>query len=116
MSETTIANKITEGTILEGDFGYSMSLPAFFVVTKVTASGKSAYVKRLATENTTSDGGWTGTCVPVIDKFHRNDNTDKLYRIKSARWRGNDPCEYVMIRDHIFQIWDGEPAYFDHWD
>lgn len=115
MTTATNIKKINKGTILEGDFGYSMSLPAFFMVTDITKSGKSVRVKRLATENTTSDGGWTGTCVPIPNAFHRNDNADKLYRIKRANWYG-EPVEYVTIRDHMFRIWDEKPAYFDHWD
>ena len=106
--------KIHEGDILFGDFGYSMTLPAFYLVTKVTPSGKSARVRRLATTNVTNDGGWTGTCVPDMGNFR--EDGDQMYRIKKARWDKRDPFEYVTIRDHYFRVWDGEPAYFDHWD
>ena len=111
---TIAINKIQPGTILEGDFGYSMCLPAFYEVVSITASGKSAKVRRLRTQNKTSDGGWTGTCVPVPGSAEGCDTETK--RIKTASWDRTKPFEYVMIRDHMFSPWNGKAAYFDHWD
>ena len=110
----TATTKITPGTILEGDFGYSMTLPAFYEVVAITPSGKSAKVRRLRTANKTSDGGWTGTCVPVPGSAEGESTETK--RIKIAAWDRRNPYEYVMIRDHMFSPWNGKAAYFDHWD
>lgn len=115
-NENTNIKRIEVGTILEGDFGATMQLPAFYKVVAITASGKSAKVRRMATANVTSDGGWTGTCVPDESCWHRADAGVETKRIHLASWDCRNPYEYVTIRGHMFHPWDGEPAYFDHWD
>lgn len=110
--EDTMADnrKISTGDILWGDFGWSMTIPVFYRVLGVTASGKSVKIARLESAVSTSDGGFSGTRVP-LDTF--DDLRPKAYvkRIKSCE-RG----EYVMFNDTRLTKWDGKPKYFDSLD
>lgn len=108
-----LPTKLQVGDILQGDFGYSMILPAFYKITDITKSGKSARVRRLSTRNSSSDGGWTGTCVPADEWWGPEEG--KLHRIRLVNWgRGQEYA--VTIRDHTFRLWDGTPKHFDHFD
>lgn len=110
MENTT---KIQIGDVLCGDFGCTMTLPAFYRVVSITPSGKSAKVRRLSAANSSSDGGWTGTCVPT-DSFSSSEII--TCRIKRSSWSRGDKFEYVTIHNHMFTMWNGKPQYFDHWD
>ena len=111
-----IANeKITPGTILCGNVGYSMVIPVFYEVVSVTASGKSARIRELRTRETgDASNCFQGLCEPITGSYKGEMRTR---RIKVANWSWvSEPYEYVSDGNHSYKVWDGKPKYYDYLD
>ena len=117
-------NPFEVGDILEGDFGYSMVLPVWYEVVKVTA--KQATLKELASIVVSHDGyGQAGVKRPNIGVYKKDwDGKEKEVKALVKKHKGSwydkfdDPKKkyYVVISNHIFDIWDGQDASFDTYD
>ena len=117
-------NPFEVGDILEGDFGYNMVLPVWYEVVKVTS--KQVTLKELSSIVVSHDGyGQAGVKRPNIGVYKKDwEGKEKEIRAlvkKHNGWWNNrhqNPKEnyYVVISNHIFDIWDGQDASFDTYD
>lgn len=125
-------NPFEVGDILFGDVGYSMSIPEWWQVVKVTS--KTVTCRRLATDIVEHDGyGQSGTEVPIRGVFNKRGGTVNgvpsdapvTMRVKKwsgqvASWREEGKGQYYASSGsrygHIFSLWDGKPKPFDYYD
>lgn len=125
-------NPFEVGDILFGDVGYSMQIPEWWQVVKVTA--KSVTCRRLATDIVEHDDyGQSGTEVPIRGVFDKRGGTVNgvpsdapvTMRVKKwsgqvSSWRGSGKDQYYASSGsrygHIFSLWDGKPKPFDYYD
>lgn len=95
------------GDILFGDHGYSMELPTWYKVEKVTKT--QVVVTKLEDRVVSSDAyGQSGYKMPTDHMIQ-----SKTYRckVKSSNW-----FDYVMIMGNVFSLWDGSKKYFNYMD
>ena len=90
-----------------------MVIPVFYEVVGITASGKSAKIRRLDTKDTYTTDGFTGMKVPA-DTFRSE--VIETRRIKVAEWDWCDPYEYVSASSCNLRPWDGKPKHYDFLD
>ena len=100
------------GDILSCTWGYSMTIVDFYKVIKVSPSGKSVTVQRLASDCIEGHAGYEGYVMPSAHAHHYNE-TYKNKRIKSAYNGGYEikisDCQYASL-------WDGKKKYFNRID
>lgn len=96
------------GDILFGNCGYSMDLPTWYRVEKVTKT--QVVVKELSSKVVSSDlYGQFGSKMPSNCTV-----PSKSYRCKvKSFYNGQD---YITIRDNIFRLWDGSEKFFNYMD
>jgi len=104
-------NEIRVGDILAGTWGYSMIIPCFYRVIKVTPTGcKVIQLDKRMVQST--DGGYfqQGYEMPLRDTIQRG-ATEKL-----ARYDGD--CYKIGSRSTAEYIrpWDGKPIWADYMD
>lgn len=95
------------GDILYGNRGYSMDLPTWYKVEKVTKT--QVVVKELDSRVMSSDlYGQSGYKMPSNYTI-----PSKGYRCKVKSYNGQD---YIKIRDKIFRLWNGSEKFFNYMD
>ena len=101
-------NQLQEGQILYGVWGYSMTIPHFYVVTRVTPKGcKVMELSKRMVEST--DGGYNQMgyempCLPV------KAGATEL----QARYYGNG--EWKIGTRFFVSLWAGQPVYANYCD
>ena len=121
-SDPDYENPFEVGDILEGDFGWSMILPAWVEV--MSKTNKMVTVRRLKSKVISHDGyGQAGTKMPIPGDYETDWNGDyreKRCLVKKGYNRTPDPDpkkNYIIDYDgKMFQIWDGKAADFDTYD
>ena len=95
------------GDILFGDHGYSMELPTWYRVEKVTKT--QVVVTELEDKVVSSDAyGQSGYKMPSNCTI-----PSRTYRCKVKSYNGQ---EYITIRDNTFRLWDGSEKSFNYLD
>lgn len=117
-------NPFEVGDILEGDFGYSMILPVWYEVVKVTS--KQVTLKELSSIVVSHDGyGQAGVKKPNIGVYKKNwEGKEREIRALVKKHGGSyydkydNPKKkyYVTVDNHILDLWDGENKSFDTYD
>ena len=121
-SDPDYENPFEVGDILEGDFGWSMILPAWVEV--MSKTNKMVTVRQLKSKVISHDGyGQAGTKMPIPGQYEKDWNgnyREKRCLVKKGYNRTPDPNpkkNYIIDYDgKIFQIWDGEASDFDTYD
>ena len=127
-------NPYKVGDILDTDVGYSMSLPEFWEIVKV--SDASVVAKKLKSKIVSQDNwGQSGYKIPagpgIYDDYHGQTQEIRL-QVKAAkfpRYYGQTREEfdkeleenpekmcYLWGRGHLFNKWDGSPLVWDTYD
>lgn len=58
-----------------------------------------------------------GTTVPDLTKINEYfDLSAKELTRARTDWKTNGSLEYVVWKDHLFKLWDGEPKPYDYMD
>lgn len=100
------------GDILSCTWGYSMTLVDFYKVIKVSPSGKSVTVQRLASDCVEGHAGYEGYVMPSPHPHSLNE-VHKNKRIKPAYGGGYG----VKITDSQYaSLWNGKKEYFNRMD
>ena len=114
------SNPYKVGDVLYISWGYSMTIVAFFKVTRVTAS-KVGLVE-LAQE-ADYDGYLSGHTLPKIEEEMEADGTpfsvypDALYSVRKDGWNAVRIPDYKGGHDYTNAYkWEGKPVYFNHCD
>ena len=105
----TTATNIKAGDILAGVYHYSMTIPHFYQVTKVTPSGCKV-VEMDSQMVRSADGPYhqQGWMMPVPNTFTRE---------KQARRTGAGEWKIGSRYDSMYlYVWDGKPMYADFCD
>jgi len=108
-------NNIKVGDILAGTWGYGMTIPAFFKVTKITPKR----VKMIQYDGEmieSADGGYFQRGYEVPD--WNDEQGEAVGIVKTSEWNGE---EYLWVRmsngQHLIaDPWDGKPVYADYMD
>ena len=117
----TNSNPFKVGDILYISWGYSMTIVAFFKVTRTTPS-KVGLVELQQTEDHT--GFLSGHTTPVLNSEVKYDGSpysvrpDALYSIRDGYY-GHEARIPSHKGSHDFvsaSKWDGKPVYFNHCD
>ena len=104
--------QIKVGDIYAGTWGYSMTIPAFYIVTKVTK--KRVKVCELEKEMVSSDGyGQRGYERPVEPYSIDLDEKEKICKLEEDGYL-RIPQGYSSFV--LASPWDGKPIYADHMD
>lgn len=101
-------NQLQEGAILYGVYGYSMTIPHFYVVTRVTPKGCKVMElnKRMvrSTDGGYNQQGYEMPCLPVRPGANE----------WQARYKGNG--EWKIGTCFFVRRWLGEPVYANYCD
>ena len=108
-------NDIKVGDILAGTWGYSMVIPCFYKVTKVTPTGcKVVQLKSVMVRST--DGGYNqqGYEMPTKENESR-DGKEVLARYieKYGEYKVGSSRDYTA---RYIKKWDGQPIWADYCD
>ena len=114
-------NPFEVGDILFGDTGYSMVLPTWYEIVRVTP--KQVTAKELCDITVSHDGyGQAGVKKPNLGVYQKewngSDRKATAMVKKHSHSNSSNPKEnyYVTIDGHVFDIWDGENKSFDTYD
>lgn len=97
----TSNEEIPVGSVLYGDFGWSMCIPKFYKV--LSHKGKKSLVVEECEKDKVSGDGWQGQCVAG----------DPNGRTFVARITSKG---FIHINDHYVGVWDGKPKCYDYLD
>ena len=104
--------EITVGTVFAGTFGYSMTLYRYFEVIK--RDENYVYIKELEKKVTRQKNVGEMEVMPIPGKYEEG----TVYKAKIQDKGYNKP--YISMpgleRYDVAFIWDGKPAWEDHWD
>jgi len=113
-------NPFEVGDIIVGDVGYSMQLPTWYEVVKVTPT--RVVGKLLKSYLVDHDGyGQAGHKMPLLGQYdNRHGDREATFTVKKFGTTGDpvkDYCAVLSIGSHYhFYLWDGKPAFYDSMD
>lgn len=113
-------NPFKVGDIIVGDVGYSMQLPTWYEVVKVTPT--RVVGKLLKSYLVDHDGyGQAGHKMPLLGQYdNRHGDREATFTVKKFGTTGDpvkDYCAVLSIGSHYhFYLWDGKPAFYDSMD
>jgi len=105
---------LKEGMILSGTRGYSMIIPCFYKVTKVTPTGcKVVELDKYVTRS--ADGGYNQQCYekPKTIGVRRGAKEQMARSWGDGEWKIGSSRNYTAT---YVRIWDGQEVYADYCD
>ena len=105
MNDTKPAVKV--GDIFYSSWGYDQTNIAFYQVVRITPSGKSAEIKRIAS-STTEDSFMSGLSTAIPDAF-LNEGPGKVKRIQYSTWSRVGEAYFRITSYESAHPWDGKP-------
>ena len=110
-----MTNEINVGDILAGTWGYSMTIPCFYKVTKITPTGcKVVELDKHMVRST--DGGYNqqGYEMP-LETTGRHGGAEQLARY-IPKWEEFKVGSSKQYTARYIHKWDGHPVYADYCD
>lgn len=106
-----IDNQLHEGAILFGVFRYTMTIPEFYIVTRVTPTGCKVIELHKRMVRSTDGGynqmGYEIPCLPVPTGG----------KVKQARYQGNGEWKMGTGYDAVrLRLWNGQPVWANYCD
>jgi len=104
-------NEVKVGDILAGTLGYSMVIPCFYVVTKVTAKGIKMYEVE---KNITGQQGYETPAEPIRPRYGElvpNEVFAKPCKDWDGHWKTGGRYDHRYVSK-----WDGQPVWADYMD